>query len=221
MTRPHPAPTVILLHGLARTPQSMLKMAKRLQHAGYVTCNLGYPSTRYPIQTLAQEYVLPWVQHCLVEAGAPVHFVTHSLGGIMVRVLRRIDPHLPVGRVVMLGPPNQGSELVDRMRDWVVFRRLNGPTGQQLGTDPASIPNTLGPADFELGVIAGNKPLLEPFKGYIAGASDGKVSVASTRLLGMQDHLILPVTHALMMRDDEVIRQTLCFLQTGAFAVAR
>lgn len=212
------AQTVVLLHGLARTSNSMAKMDVRLQAAGYSTCNIGYPSTRHSIQLLAKNYVLPKVKECLEKQRGSVSFVTHSLGGIVVRELRRLDPELPIARVVMLGPPNHGSELTDHMRSWPLYQWINGPAGQQLGTDAESAPNSLGPADFELGIIAGNKPLLEPFTGYINGPSDGKVSVESTKLNGMAAHIVLPVTHALMMRNDEVIQQTIMFLQQGIFA---
>ena len=207
--------TVVLLHGLARSAHSMNKMNTALQQAGFRTCNIDYPSTKYPIEVLADRFVLPQIQAC--AKGAPVSFVTHSMGGILVRQLRKSHPELAFGRVVMLGPPNQGSEIVDHIRDWSLFRWVNGPAGQQLSTAPSSLPNTLGVANFEVGIIAGNKPLLEPFKGYIAGQSDGKVSVASTHLNGMKDAVVLPVTHALMMRDPQVIAQTIQFLKIGQF----
>lgn len=207
---------VVLLHGLARSARSMNKLATALQQAGFSTCNIGYPSTQYPVEELAARYVLPRIRRS-VGSDRPIHFVTHSMGGIVVRQIHHTMPELPFGRVVMLGPPNHGSELVDRMRTWPLFRWLNGPAGQQLGTEPASLPNRLGAAAFEVGVIAGNKPIGEPFKGYIAGASDGKVSVESTQLDGMRDHLVLPVTHALMMRHAQVIQQTICFINHGHF----
>jgi hypothetical protein len=142
------------------------------------------------------------------------------MGGIIARQIRKTEPGIQFGRVVMLGPPNHGSELVDLMRNWSLFQWLNGPAGQQLGTGPESVPNSLGLAMFETGVIAGNKPFLEPFKGYIAGPSDGKVSLESAKLEGMKDYLVLPVTHSLMMRNRQVVQQTIGFLKTGHFASA-
>lgn len=213
------AQPVVLLHGLARSAGSLDKLEARLQQAGYTTCNVDYPSTRYPVETLVREHVLPAIRACVGDAPATVHFVTHSMGGILVRQLRRSVPDLPVGRVVMLGPPNHGSELVDRMGDWRLFRWINGPAGQQLRTGPKGLPAQLGPADFELGIIAGDAPFLEPFTGYIAGPSDGKVSLESARLEGMKGYLVLPVTHSLMMRDPLVIDQAVFFLQHGQFKV--
>lgn len=213
-------PTVILLHGLARSANSMSKLEDALREAGYATCNIDYPSTEHPVDTLAKDYVLPKIEACVADETAPVDFVTHSMGGILLRKLRDIAPDLEIGKAVMLGPPNRGSELVDNMGSWALFEWVNGPAGQQLGTGPESVPNKLGPADFDLGVIAGNEPFLEPFKGYIDAPSDGKVSVESTKLEGMTDHIVLPVTHSLMMRDQAVIEQTLEFLKKGQFAPA-
>ncbi len=211
--------TVVLLHGLARSSRSMSKMETALQAAGLSTCNIGYPSTRYPIETLAAQFVVPKIRKCVIGSG-PISFVTHSMGGILVRQIRRTEPGIQFGRVVMLGPPNHGSELVDRMRGWSLFQWANGPAGQQLGTEAGSVPNSLGGANFEVGIIAGNKPFLEPFTSYISGPSDGKVSLESTKLEGMTDYLTLPVTHAVMMRNRQVIEQTIRFLDTGYFVGA-
>lgn len=209
--------TVVLLHGLARTAGSMEKMEDALKEAGYHTCNIGYPSTQHAIDVLVREHLLPSLRACGPDAAEPLNFVTHSMGGILVRQLRHSEPALRFGRVVMLGPPNHGSELVDRMGDWRLFRWVNGPAGQQLRTAPESVPNRLGAATFEVGIIAGNKPFLEPFAGYIAGPGDGKVSVESAKLAGMQDYLVLPVTHSFMMRNPDVIAQTIGFLRRGRF----
>ena len=144
-----------------------------------------------------------------LQSATRVHFVTHSLGGILVRsyFAEQADPRL--GRVVMLGPPNQGSEVVDRLGSWWLFGRLNGPAGRQLGTGPDSVPNSLGPVGFELGVIAGNRSINWVNSLMIPGANDGKVSVARTRVDGMREHLVLPVSHPFLMRHPRVIEATL------------
>ena len=211
--------TVVLLHGLARSSRSMSKMETALQAAGFSTWNIGYPSTKYPIDRLAAQFVVPEIRKCSIGSG-PISFVTHSMGGILVRQIHRTEPGIQFGRVVMLGPPNHGSELVDHMRGWSLFRWVNGPAGQQLGTEAGSFPNSLGGAHFEVGIIAGNKPFLEPFTSFIGGPSDGKVSLESAKLEGMKDSLTLPVTHALMMRDRQVIEQTIRFLNSGYFVAA-
>lgn len=208
--------TVVVLHGLARSAGSMSKMEEALQAAGFRTCNIDYPSTRYPIEELAARFVVPAVDRCAPQG--TVHFVTHSMGGIIVRQIASAEPEVAIGRVVMLGPPNKGSEIVDAMEHFSPFYWLNGPAGLQLGTGAESVPNRLGPAVFEVGVIAGDAPFMEPFKGFIPGPSDGKVSLERARLDGMTDFLVLPVTHSLMMRDQAVIDHTIRFLMAGHFA---
>jgi pimeloyl-ACP methyl ester carboxylesterase len=146
-----------------------------------------------------------------------IHFVTHSLGGILVRsyLSRHTIPNL--GRVVMLGPPNQGSEVVDKLGSWRVFKKLNGPAGNELGTDKNSTPNKIGPTNFCVGVIAGDRSINWINSLLIPGRDDGKVSVERTKLAGMSDHIVLHATHPFLMRNRAAIRQTLHFLRTGRF----
>ena len=209
---------VVLLHGMIRTPASMGPMEEALADAGFKTANVGYPSREYPIERLATMAVEQGLARCRSVTGIDrIHFVTHSLGGILVRqYLANYDiPEL--GRVVMLGPPNQGSLAADAMRDMPGYEWLNGPAGSQLGKGEESVPLRLGPADFEVGIIAGNRTVDPITSAVLDDPDDGRVSVSDTHLEGMDDFIVIDESHALMMRARSTIRLTIRFLEEGSF----
>lgn len=208
--------TVVLLHGLGRTAKSMVYMEERLKAAGYTVYNYNYESRKNEISSLVED-LQQYTDACCLQPGTKLNFVTHSLGGILVRALiaEKRPPNL--GRVVMLSPPNKGSEVVDFIKDYSLLKKIFGPASMQLGTDPESIPNTLGPADFELGIISGDRTI-DPISSWIIpGRDDGKVAVERTKLEGMTDFLIMHVSHAYIMQDPEVVAEVIYFLQQGRF----
>ena len=209
------ADCAVLLHGLARGSSSMNVLAEALADDGFVVHNIDYPSTSAGVEQLSVATVGAALNLC---ADAPrVHFVTHSLGGILVRQQLALQQPPNMGKVVMLGPPNGGSELVDQLGEFPGFAWINGPAGSELGTDPRSIPRNLPAVDYPVGVIAGNRSMNPLYSGLLPGPDDGKVTVQSTHVQGEADHRVLPVSHTFMMRDDTVIRQTLHFLHHGRF----
>ena len=206
---------VILLHGMARSEQSMSKMAKELSKQGYSVVNYGYPSTSMPIERIAEEHLPIALEQC--GKADQIHFVTHSLGGIVVRQYLSQNHIGNLGKVVMLGPPNSGSEVVDKLKNVPGFKLINGPAGLQLGTEANSVPNSLGPVDYPVGVIAGNRSINLMLSSMLPEQDDGKVTVESTKLAGMKDHIVMPVTHTFMMRNKKVIKQVIAFLKAGKF----
>lgn len=213
---------VILLHGLARTSASLRRMDAALSAAGYTTVNVNYPSRERPIAELSEMAITQTLGSPALRDFPKVNFVTHSMGGILLRDYAGKHGASRIGRAIMLGPPNQGSELVDKLGSWrlsrPIFQQINGPAGNQLGTDASAVPNRLGNVTFPLGVIAGNRSINWINSLLIPGADDGKVSVERSKISGMTDHIVLPTTHPMMMNNRSVIRQTLHFLEHGCFA---
>ncbi|MFK8018452.1 MAG: esterase/lipase family protein [Pseudomonadales bacterium] len=206
---------VVLLHGLARTEKAMRPLADALTANGYTAVNLGYPSTKASIEQLAEPAVKKALAEC--PSGRTIHFVSHSMGGIILRQYLSQHSIADMGRVVMLAPPNKGSEVVDSLHKMPGYYWLNGPAGLQLGTGANSVPLRLGPAHFNLGIIAGTSTFNPILSLMLPNPDDGKVSVANTKLEGMNDHISMPVTHTFMMSNDDVIEQVLYYLKNGRF----
>jgi hypothetical protein len=192
-------------------------MQKALKDKGYGTCNIAYPSRDHAIEKLVQHHVLPKIHECISEKAAKLSFVTHSMGGIIVRSLLQKEKFENLNAVIMLSPPNQGSEVVDKLGDNWLFDWINGPAGNQLGTDDTSVPNRMGPATFKLGIITGNSTINPINSLLIPGPDDGKVSTERAKLSGMSDFIIVPVSHPFIMKNRDVIQQTLFFLENHRF----
>ncbi len=206
---------VILLHGLARTSASMEKMDKELTREGYAVVNHSYPSRDKDVKSLASREIPRALNAC--PATEKVHFVTHSLGGIVLRQYLSDSSIDNLGRTVMLAPPNQGSQVVDKLKTFPGYKLLNGPAGMELGTDADSVPSRLGKADFEVGIIAGTRSMNLILSTMLPNPDDGKVSVENTKLEGMTDHISIAVSHPFIMRNDDVIEQVIFFLDKGRF----
>jgi pimeloyl-ACP methyl ester carboxylesterase len=210
------ADDVILLHGAGRSSRSMERMAKALGQHGYQVHNLSYPTRRMPIKGLAN-HIGAQITKCQLDQQTRIHFVTHSLGGIVLRCyLNSVRPQ-NLGRVVMLAPPNRGSTLADKFERLPFYHWILGPVGAQIGTEVDNTPNILGPADYEVGIIAGNRSFNPILSYLIPGPDDGRVAIESTKLEGMADFLVLPCIHPLIMNYRIVIEQTIHFLQLGRF----
>lgn len=217
MSQPQQRPHIILLHGLARTNLSMLRLATKLSSCGYQVHNLDYPSTAHSIEVLADQMLHEVAGPLIKDQGPPLHFVSHSLGGIIIRYYLRHRKVPNLGRVVMLAPPNQGSELADVFRETFFFQSMSGRSIGQLGTGSDSLPINLGAVDFEVGVITGDRSINPFYSRLIEGANDGKVAVERAKVAGMADFLVLPYSHTFIMVRKGVIDQVIHFLEQGCF----
>jgi len=207
---------VILVHGLARTSRSMATLERTLTKAGYRVIKVDYASTKHPVESLANSTLPEAIANC-VDA-SKIHFVTHSMGGILLRYYLKHHSITNLGRTVMLAPPNHGSEIVDKIGSTCIFKLVNGQAGQQLGTAADSLPNSLGPINFEAGIIAATRNYNPILSMMMPSPHDGKVSVESSKVAGMSDHLSLAVTHTFMMSNKVVNSHTAHFLKHGFFA---
>ena len=210
------AETVIVVHGLGRTSASMAILVSRLENAGFRVVNFGYPSRSEPIEALVERLDSEVGQCCNSEAET-VHFVTHSMGGVLVRSYLSQRPEAHQGRVVMLSPPSQGSEIIDAFSDSDLLQSILGPAALLLGTDSAGIANQLEPVRFSLGVITGSRSLDPVGSWLIPGPDDGKVSVDRAAVEGAVDFMVLPATHTFIMNRSDVAEQVVHFLRHGRF----
>ena len=220
-----PPETVVLLHGLGLGSWAMKRTQRTLEREGYTVVNLSYDSLRTPLTELTGTWLGDQLEAHAVDLSdnaPPLHFVTHSMGGIVLRGWLKqhgVPPALLRGRVVMFAPPNQGSSLVDRIGTWKLFRLSTGVNGRELSTAADSFPNLLGPWPVgpELGIIAGDRPINPLLAHWTGSPGDGKVRVAETRLEGMADHIVMPHSHTWIQYRKAPIAQVVAFLRDGRF----
>lgn len=208
----------MLLHGVAMSSWVMSPLARALERDGYRVINLSYPSRRVPLEELARDFLPRELERRGALAAPRLHFVTHSMGSILLRLYLRDRRPANLGRVVMLGPPNHGSQAADRATQRRWMRAVMGINLPRLTTDEAGIARTLGPADFEVGIIAGSSLLNPMFKRDMPGAHDGVVTIESAKLEGMNDFRVVPHSHTVMLWRRAVIDDVRAFLRDGKFA---
>jgi pimeloyl-ACP methyl ester carboxylesterase len=209
---------VILLHGLARGKYSMYWIERSLRQTGYAVYNLGYPSLKWSIRQSADHVVAKAVQTCRLQGFKRIHFVTHSMGAIVLRCYLQHNDLPDDSRIVMLAPPNGGSEIVDWAQartPW--FNRLVGPAAAELNTAADALPARLPPIKPAVGVLAGRKSWNPLFSAILPGEDDGKVSIRRTILPEMKDFMVIGANHTTILFSAEVRRQILHFLQSGRF----
>ncbi len=206
---------VVLLHGIARSASHMDSLEIYLEDKGYTVFNLDYPSTQHDLETLTS--IVAGDIRKRISPHKPVHFIGYSMGGIVTRaILNKYRPD-NLGRVVQLASPNGGSEIADFLKTNWLYENIYGPAGQQLVTEGAGIEELLGQVDYELGVVAGNFSIDPVSSSIIPGEDDGKVSVESTKVRGMRDHIVVPASHTFFPQNSQVMAQALYFLRHGAF----
>ena len=208
-------PGVVLLHGIARTSRSLRRLEQALQEAGFETLNLDYPSRRKPLDRLA-DHIHPAVADLAERHKAPIHFIGHSMGGLLVRVYVAKYRPAQLGRVVLLGTPNGGSEVADLLKGFFLYRRFYGPAGQQLTTDRE--PQSLAAPDYDVGIVAGSRAI-DPISALfiVPRPNDGRVSVQSSKLDGMADHVTVKASHTGLPSHPTAISQAIAFLREGRF----
>lgn len=212
---------VILLHGIGLSKWSLSLLSRSLKRAGYDTINITYPSTKLSLDHISDWLAEKHLTSSVWDSYSKIHFVTHSMGGLVARrYLNKFRETLnpdKMGRVVMLGTPNQGSEIADAMLRFPPYKWMFGPAGQELSTTAQSLNQDV--SYFEVGVIAGTAGWLYPISGlFFKGKHDGRVAVERTKLHDMKDHMVIRASHTLMIYKRKVHKEIIHFLKHGKFS---
>ncbi len=208
---------ISLLHGMGRSKNLMKEVEKYFLKQGYKVLNIDYPSTTKSIEFLANTFLDNIISTQIGLSIKKIHFVTHSLGGIIVRMYLQTHNLTKGSKIVMLAPPNHGSEVTDFIKNNMFYKYTTGEAGQRLTTNSTSLPHQLAELPYDIGIIAGNKTLEPWFSLLFDGENDGKVSVKSTHLKEMKDFIVVPHAHTFIMSFNKVHRQIHNFLKHGVF----
>jgi len=195
---------LILIHGLKRSSLSMKKLEKHFSKLEYIVLNFNYPSSKFKIGKLSKNYLKPFIEKNCNDKKKKINFITHSLGGILLRYFLANNKLKQLNKIVMLAPPNKGSKYADFFSKIKLANMIMGPALKQLKTDKNSIPNK---------IITKQTNKI----GIIAGKFDDKVPADFAKLKGMADFLIVPHVHSFIMYGDKVIEASENFLKNGEF----
>lgn len=209
--------TVVVLHGIARTNKQTYLISKRIANAGYEVYNINYPSTEHKIEWLVEFIHGEFEKHGITKKDK-VNIVAHSMGGLLTRAYLKKYPMENLNRVVMISTPNKGSEVADFFKDWWIYTKIYGPAGQQLVTNDEEVQKLFSSLDdYEVSVIAGGKSMNPFFSVMLDGPDDGTVSVESTKLEGMKDHIVVPYLHGIQVYSKLDAELAISFLDNGEF----
>lgn len=205
---------VIALHGILRSSKSWDALKRHLEPDGYQFVAVDYPSTQRSIEQFADQLQTVIASLNGIEK---IHFVVHSMGGLVVRRWCQTYSDPRIGRLVMIGTPNAGAEIATMLQKNLLFQAIFGPAGQELVAAPDNFIEKLPTPPFEFGVIMGSRGTSDGYNPLIPGDDDGVVTVRSARLPGAVDSLAVRCLHSFQCWNPEVMDATRRFLKSGAF----
>ncbi len=208
---------VICLHGLRSSSHVWKKLQKQLVVEGYNVLLINYPSSKFPIEKLAEEALVPAISRCRKKQNEKIHIVAHSLGSILARYYLQENDVAELGRVVMVSPPNNGSELVEKFHYVPGFRFINSPAGMQLGTDENGLIKSLEIPDYEFAVLTGSRSINWIESCFIPANDDGRVSIQSAKLKNMKEFKVIKTNHHFIPYKKETIQSIINFIKHGTF----
>jgi len=211
---------VILIHGIRKTSLSMMRIAHELNKEEYCVVNFGY-TAKDTVDTISNSLLPKFIKEFCIDPKKKINFVTHSAGGIILRRYLEKNSPLQLGRAVMIAPPNHGSEIADFSKKHLtsIYKFIYGPLGRQLGALSDSYINKIlkQSVNFELGIIAGRVSHNPLSLFLIKGPNDGMVSVKSTKVRGMKEHVVLPLSHYFILFSKDTTQRVVSFLKIGKF----